>query len=224
MTMRRLPDGPGRFPYSVAYFRLNWEEIEPAEGQYNWRLIDEALAAWAKREARIAFRIMTTNAHSRSYYCSPKWLFDAGCKSYDYVEGGADAMAGGTRINRIEPDYSDPVYLEKHGRFIKALAERYDGNPQIEFLDIGSYGIWGEWQVVNHYRYYGENEVEDEMNASLALTATAATTTAPDRGRGGGGGHVINIVELKVIDGKLMYTDPNDAVYIDLGNQRELEK
>ena len=78
MTMRRLPDGPGRFPYSVAYFRLNWEELEPIEGQYNWRLIDEAIAAWVKREARIAFRIMTTNAHSRGYYCSPKWLFDAG--------------------------------------------------------------------------------------------------------------------------------------------------
>jgi hypothetical protein len=147
MTARRLPDGPGRFPYSVAYFRLNWEEIEPAEGQYNWRLIDEALAAWAKREARIAFRIMTTNAHSKGYYCSPKWLFDAGCQSYDYIEGGADITSGGARINRIEPDYGDPLYLEKHGLFIKALAERYDGHPQIEFLDIGSYGIWGEWHT-----------------------------------------------------------------------------
>jgi hypothetical protein len=28
---------------------------------------------------------MTTNAHSKGYYCSPKWLFDAGCKSYDYL-------------------------------------------------------------------------------------------------------------------------------------------
>ena len=147
MTTRRLPDGPGRFPYSVAYFRLNWEDIEPAEGQYNWQLIDEPLAAWAKREARIAFRIMTTNAHTKGYYCSPKWLFDAGCKSYDYVAGGADIASGGARITRIEPDYGDPLYLEKHGRFIKALAERYDGNPQIEFIDIGSYGIWGEWHT-----------------------------------------------------------------------------
>ena len=29
----------------------------------------------------------------------------------------------------------------------RRLAERYDGNPQIEFLDIGSYGIWGEWHT-----------------------------------------------------------------------------
>ena len=147
MTTRRLPDGPGRFPYSVAYFRLNWEDLEPAEGQYRWQLIDEAMTAWAKRDARIAFRIMTTNAHSKGYYCSPKWLFDAGCKSYDYLAGGDDITSGGARIARIEPDYGDPIYLEKHGRLIQALAERYDGNPQIEFLDIGSYGIWGEWHT-----------------------------------------------------------------------------
>lgn len=147
MTTRRMPDGPGRFPYSVAYFRLNWEDLEPAENEYVWQLIDEPLEVWAKRDTRIAFRIMTTNAHTRGYYCSPKWLFDAGCKSYDYVAGGADIASGGARIARIEPDYGDPLYLEKHGQFVQALADRYDGNPQIEFIDIGSYGIWGEWHT-----------------------------------------------------------------------------
>ena len=29
----------------------------------------------------------------------------------------------GRPITRIEPDYSDPVFLERHGDFIKALAE-----------------------------------------------------------------------------------------------------
>ena len=149
MTMQRMPHGDGRFPYSVAYFRLNWDELEPAEGQYDWRLIDESLQAWGKREVRIAFRIMTANAHSKGYYCSPKWLFDAGCRSFDYVEGGADPTSGGSRIKRVEPDYGDPLYLEKHGRFIKALAQRYDGNPGIEFIDIGSYGIWGEWHTTH---------------------------------------------------------------------------
>jgi len=79
MTMQRLPHGEGRFPCSVAYFRLNWDAVEPEEGKFNWQLIDESLQAWAKRGARVAFRVMTTNAHSKGYYCSPKWLFDAGC-------------------------------------------------------------------------------------------------------------------------------------------------
>jgi hypothetical protein len=36
-------------------------------------------------------------------------------------------------------------YLAKHGAFIAALGKRYDGTPGVEFLDTGSYGIWGEW-------------------------------------------------------------------------------
>jgi hypothetical protein len=47
-------------------------------------------------------------------------------------------------IPRIEPDYADPIYLAKHGAFIAALGKRYDGTPGMEFLDIGSYGIWDE--------------------------------------------------------------------------------
>jgi len=149
MTSQRLPRRTPRLPCSVAYFRLNWGDIEPVEGKPKWELIDESIGAWQKQDVRIAFRIMTANAHTRGYYCSPKWLFDAGCRSYEYVRGGPDTMAGGKRIPRIEPDYSDPVFLKKHGNFIKALAGRYDGHPRIEFLDIGSYGIWGEWHTPN---------------------------------------------------------------------------
>jgi hypothetical protein len=47
----------------------------------------------------------------------------------------------------VEPDYADPLYLEKHGAFLRALGRRYDGHPGVEFLDIGSYGIWGEWHT-----------------------------------------------------------------------------
>lgn len=90
---------------------------------------------------------MTCNAHSSGYYTSPKWLFDAGCKSHEYLRGGDDPTSGGKRIPRVEPDYADPIYLEKHGAFLKALGERYDGHPEVEFLDIGSYGIWGEWHT-----------------------------------------------------------------------------
>ena len=149
MTSQRLPGRTPRLPCSVAYFRLNWGDIEPVEGKPKWELIDGSIDAWQKQDVRIAFRIMTANAHTRGYYCSPKWLFDAGCQSYEYVRGGPDTMAGGKRITRIEPDYSDPVFLRKHADFIKTVADRYDGHPRIEFLDIGSYGIWGEWHTPN---------------------------------------------------------------------------
>jgi hypothetical protein len=148
MVHRRLPPaGEPRFPCSVAYFRLDWADLEPEEGKPDWRLLDEAIAAWKARGARVAFRVMTANAHSAGYFCSPRWLFDAGCRSFDYVRGGDDPTAGGKRIPRVEPDYADPLYLEKHGTFLRELGRRYDGHPGVEFLDIGSYGIWGEWHT-----------------------------------------------------------------------------
>jgi len=149
MSQSRSPRGEPRFPCSVVYIRFNWADAEPEEGKFNWKLIDDVIAAWKPRGAAVSMRVMTCNAHSSGYYTSPKWLFDAGCKSHEYLVGGDDPTSGGKRIPRLEPDYADPIYLEKHGAFLKALGERYDGRPEVEFLDIGSYGVWGEWHTKN---------------------------------------------------------------------------
>ena len=147
MSRERSPGAGTHFPCSVIYLRFDWADIEPLEGQYNWKFIDEVIAAWAPRRARLALRVMTANAHSDGYYSSPKWLFDAGCKGFEYRGDGSDPTSGGKPIARIEPDYADPIYLAKHAAFIAALGKRYDGTAGLEFLDIGSYGIWGEWHT-----------------------------------------------------------------------------
>jgi hypothetical protein len=134
-----------RFPSSVLYLRFDWADAEPEDGSFNWKLIDDAIATAKARGASVAMRVMTANAHTRGYYCSPKWLFDLGCKGFEYTAGGEDPTSGGRRIPRIEPDYSDPIYLAKHGAFMAEVGKRYDGDQHVEFLDIGSYGIWGEW-------------------------------------------------------------------------------
>ena len=145
MSQNRRPDRDPRFPCSVVYVRFNWADAEPAEGRYDWNVIDHALAAWKSRGAAVALRVMTCNAHSQGYYSSPKWLFDSGGKGFEYVVGGDDPTSGGQRIPRLDPDYADPLYLAKHGAFLEALGKRYDGRSDVEFLDIGSYGVWGEW-------------------------------------------------------------------------------
>ena len=45
------------------------------------------------------------------------------------------------------PDLDDPVVLERHLDFIKRLGERYDGHPDIDHVDLGSVGWWGEWHM-----------------------------------------------------------------------------
>jgi hypothetical protein len=155
------PKGDPRFPCSVDYLRFNWAEVEPEEGRYDWRLIDDAIAACKPGGTTIAMRVMTANAHSKDYYCSPKWLFDLGCKGFEYKIESGDPARGKPDITRIEPDYSDPIYLAKHGEFIAELGRRYDGHPNLEFLDIGSYGIWGEWHTTHPASFAVRQQIID---------------------------------------------------------------
>ena len=62
------------------------------------------------------------------------------------------------------------------------------------------------------------------MPAASATVPASLPASAPAPVRGGRGGIQINVVELKVIDGKLMYTNPGDPVNVDLGSQRGQEK
>jgi hypothetical protein len=169
-----------RFPCSVVYLRFNWADVEPEEGHYNWNYIDDAIAACRPRGAAVAMRVMTANAHTRGYYCSPKWLFDLGCKGFDYTVGGADPTSGGRRIPRIEPDYSDPIYLAKQENFIAALGNRYDGNPNVEFLDIGSYGIWGEWHSSHPASILVRKQIVDMYSQNSAGQTLAAIVANAD--------------------------------------------
>ena len=170
MSQQRRPTVSPRFPCSVGYVRFNWADAEPEEGRYNWSLIDEVMAAWKARGAAVALRVMTCNAHSSGYYTSPKWLFDAGCQGFEYLQGGDDPTSGGRRIPRIEPDYSDPIYLARHRSFLEALGRRYDGHPQVEFLDIGSYGVWGEWHTPHPVSVEVRRQIVDLYLAAFSRT------------------------------------------------------
>lgn len=138
-----------RLPSSIMYFRVSWVDLEPEHGKYNWSAIDDKIASAKQKGMGVAFRIVTCNPHSKGYYSTPKWLFDEGCKSYEYVVPGTDPYAGGPRFPRNEPDYSDSLFLLRHRELILAMGQRYNESPDIAFLDIGSYGYWGEWHTRN---------------------------------------------------------------------------
>jgi hypothetical protein len=95
------PSGGTRFPCSVAYIRFDWANVESQEGQYNWKFIDDVISAWKPREAGVAMRVMTANAHSGGYYSSPKWLFDAGCKGFEY-NAGCSGLIRLTKLTKWE--------------------------------------------------------------------------------------------------------------------------
>ena len=121
-------------PSSSAYFRFYWREIEKEDGKIDFKKLDEALAFGRTQGQLIAFRLMCMG--SSEYTDVPMWLKEQGCR-------GEENMRDGKK--HWDPDMTDPLFLAKHQRSVRALAERYDGHPDFDALDIGSVGNWGEW-------------------------------------------------------------------------------
>ena len=130
-----LRDWPG---LSVTYLRLPWALLEPEEGRFDWSWLDTPARRFGDAGVQIALRITCSESWMR--YATPEWVQDAGAKGHDFTPGKG-AHEGGPFW---EPDYGDPVFLAKLENFLVAFARRYDGNPHVAFIDIGSYGVWGE--------------------------------------------------------------------------------
>jgi hypothetical protein len=130
-----VDDFPG---LTVVYLRIPWSYVEPEEGKFNWAVVDTPGQRWIAKGRQVAFRFSCSESWMR--YATPKWVQDAGAKGYDF-EPGKGVVEGGPFW---EPDYDDPIFLEKLDRFLTAAAQRYDGSPEVAFVDVGSFGVWGE--------------------------------------------------------------------------------
>jgi hypothetical protein len=129
------PSRPFPFPGAgCAYFRLAWAYLEPEEGRLDLSLIDPWYEYFTRQRMEIAFRI--TCCEGEPDRAVPDWVVRAGAKMtrFDDPWGGKGE----------EPDYDDPVLLDKLDGFLRLLAEQYDGDPNVAFIDVGSIGIWGE--------------------------------------------------------------------------------
>lgn len=125
--------------------RLDWSRLEPKEGQFDWSPLENFLAGWGKAGKVCNIGVMCANTHSRAPegYVTPKWVFDAGAKKIEMVLDPKRSTAG-TAGKKVAPVFDDPVFLAKYANFLRAFAQRYDGDPRIAVLDIRSYGNWGE--------------------------------------------------------------------------------
>jgi hypothetical protein len=129
---------PSWIPSTVRYDRCGWGKLEPQPGKLDTDFLDKVLKETHDSGQKLAFRVMccsTTKGHP--YH--PKWLKEI---------GGKEIIAdwGNTAPLPI-PDMDDPTVLKAHLDFIKRLGQKYDGHPDLDHLDLGSIGWWGEWHL-----------------------------------------------------------------------------
>jgi len=176
-----LDDFPG---LSTVYFRLAWSYLEPEEGRFDWVIVDGPAQRWIARGKKVAFRF--TASEGEPGVGTPLWVRAAGAKGH-FFEGGKGVVAEAPG-RPWEPDFDDPVFLAKLDRFVAAAAARYDGDPNVAWVDVGSFGIWGEghtfWSTKLPYSAETARRHIELYRKHFRRTLLAAIDDFSDHGRG----------------------------------------
>ena len=168
----------------VIYLRIPWSYVEPEEGVFTWSVVDTPARKWIAKGKQIAFRFSCSESWCR--WATPEWVQQAGAKGHNFTPGKGVQEDGPF----WEPDYDDPVFLEKLDHFLAAAAARYDGDPNVAWIDVGSFGVWGEGHTYHSSALpYSAETIERHIDLHLkhfkhTLLAANDDFVLQDRGNG----------------------------------------
>jgi len=134
----------------VLYIRCDWRNVQRRPGRLDldpvWNLTLDA----AKRHGlRVAFRVQSSNsAFQPKQLALPEFLRErvpmVAIGPMGKYGDSDQSISGQERGNWIEPRYDHPEYQKALAELNHLLADRFDGNPLIEFVDVMHVGFWGE--------------------------------------------------------------------------------
>jgi hypothetical protein len=122
-----------QIPSGNMYTRFNWSQVESSPGAYNFSVIDNAIASAKAAGQKLAFRIM---GFEEGNY-GPVGLRNAGYPGYTF---GFEGMSG-----VYFPDMDQSIVQQDMRSLITALGQRYGNNNDIDSIDLGFIGAWGEY-------------------------------------------------------------------------------
>lgn len=143
-----------RSSVSLAYAGMEWKDIEPLEGVYDFAALEEKyhLDTLKKSGIRIVLRVLCDYPSEQGEMGIPQWLYEKMDKQGDWYDSGG--MKG------FSPNYNHPAMLLAHEKMIAALADYY-GQDFIAYIQMGTVGQYGEW----HTSYGGKMPSEETMDA-----------------------------------------------------------
>src|SRR6185312_3948859 len=129
----------------VLYIRCDWRNVQKQEGRLDLDSVwDLTLAAAKKHGLRVAFRIQSSNTvYQPEQLALPKFLRER--VPMVRVTHRSDATETSRKTDIwMEPQYDHPEYLKALKELNRLLADRFDGDPLIEWVDMMHVGFWGE--------------------------------------------------------------------------------
>ena len=133
---------------SKLYIRPTWRQMQNQRGRLDpfehWNV---TLELAQKHNKRVGFRIMLANPDIEEESLPDFVLANVPMqylgKGWDSEEGVNATEVRARREHRI-PHYHHPYFLEALEEFDALLAEQYNGQADIEYMDTYMHGFWGE--------------------------------------------------------------------------------
>jgi len=129
----------------VLYIRCDWRNVQSRPGRLDldpvWQL---TLDAARRHNLRVAFRVQLSNPEFQPKNIAlPEFLRSR----IPLVNIGGIPRRG--NVQYLEPRYDHPEFRKAFTELNQLLAEKFDGDPLIEWMDLMQYGFWGEGHTSN---------------------------------------------------------------------------
>ena len=132
---------PGCLPSTVAYCRWFWSYFEPKKGRFDWDMVEGALKKAKARGQTLHVRLQAFGSVSQPQL--PDWFQKS-------------APTQKNPAGYLDPVYDSREYFDAWVAVLRSFAERFDGRPGLDTLDMAFVGPWGEGAgqegLITHHR------------------------------------------------------------------------
>ncbi|NJM54906.1 MAG: hypothetical protein HC841_02350, partial [Verrucomicrobiae bacterium] len=112
-----------------ALFTIYWSDVEKQPGVFDWGALDKRIAIWTGAGKKVALRIMWSSSGNwpepAAKHPTPQFVLDAGAVTVRSESSRTDV-----------PLFWDPIYRKHANRFLAEVARKFDGDPNVLFLDV----------------------------------------------------------------------------------------
>jgi len=127
---------------TLAFALVRWMDLEFSKGQYDFSAFEKSinLEYCRANNIRLIFRIVLDYPNAERQTQLPAWL-------YDEIEGDGTWYDNDRGRSGFSPNYANKILIGAHQRLVAALGQRYNQDPNVAFIQLGSLGHYGEWHV-----------------------------------------------------------------------------
>lgn len=125
---------------SLVFIKLRWADWEPQMGRYDTDYLETQyhISRWKAEGKHAVLRFVCDDPGEERHADIPQWLMDATGDGARYTTSSGSGYS---------PNYENPYFIERHERAIAALADYFNQDDFLAYVELGSVGHWGEWHA-----------------------------------------------------------------------------